>query len=480
MSHKYTREGDQMVYGLRMRIRALASYSMSANIRTLAPALILMPMLVGSSAQAGISDGLHAQRAIASSLRSEPYQGEPGWLVERADNSTMRISVLAQARYMFSERESGFIAPSDEKTYGFSLPRTRIALDGSIVSSQFNYRISFDFGDAELSLGRGTGPPIAGGSGNARLLDAYAQYNFTGKRDGYYIKFGQFQNVLLTEESIGSEYQLAIDRSLASELFGPGYTQGIAVGHVGESFAWEASLSDGGRYLGSRETDNTSFDSVDEADVAIGFRFDWKLEGSWDQFQDFTSFQGSNAGTKIGGGFLYQFHGQTNPGQQIPGFLGGPVESTQTISWSLDYQHEGDGWNFFAGYYGQYVDWELATATLAVMQNAIVVQGGWFLTDRIEMYARFETFWIDKAFRNGFGTPDGFIHRIGTLGVTKYILPESHAAKISADVSYSFDSLFALTVGAGDSLGLPDPSTTGFLGLTEHEIVLRLQLQLMF
>ncbi len=442
---------------------------------------VLIPMFVGSIVSAGNLDAV-SSRHLASSLRSGGYQptDEPAWFVERAENSTLRISVLTQVRYSFSQRRSGFVPPSTEQTVGFSMPRTRIAFDGTIVSSQFNYRISMDFGDAELSRGRGTGSPLTGSTGAPRLLDAYAQYNFIGKREGYYLKFGQFQSVLVTEEAIASEYQLAIDRSLSSEIFGSGYTQGFAVGHVGDSFAWEASITDGGRYLGSRETDNTAFNSVEEADLALGVRVDWKLEGSWDQFQDFTSFQGSNPGSKIGGGFLYQFHGQSNPGGQTPGFIGAVADSTQIFSWSLDYQREGDGWNFFAGYLGQWVDWEVGPATLGAMQNAFVFQGGWFLTDQIEAYARFETFWLDKAFRNGFGTPDGFIHRIGTIGANYYFLPESHAAKFSADVSYTFDSLFALTVGSGDSIGLPDPSTTGFLGLTERETVVRVQLQLAF
>lgn len=447
----------------------------------LVQALCAVPLIAGSSAHAGSLDST-SSRDLASRLRSQPYEsnGDPAWAVERADNTSLRISVLTQARYSISERETGFISPGSETTYGFSMPRTRIAFDGSIVSSQFNYRISLDFGDAELSRGRGTGPLIPGGTGNPRLLDAYAQYNFAGKHEGYYIKFGQFQNILFTEESIAPEYQQAIDRSLASEIYGPGYTQGVAVGYVGDSFAWEGSVSDGGRYIGSRETDNTAFNSVDEADLALGIRADLKLKGSWDQFMDFSSFQGSTQGAKVGGGFLYQFHGQTNPESQIPGFVGAPVESTQVFTWTADYQYEDDGWNFFAAYFGQWVDWEFASATLGTVHHAFVFQGGWFITDRTEFYARLETFWLDKAFRNGFGTPDGFIHRIGTLGVNHYILPESHAAKVSADISYSFDSLFAVAVGNDDSIGLPDPSATGFLGLSEHEIVFRLQLQLLF
>jgi len=296
--------------------------------------------------------------------------------------------------------------------------------------------------------------------------------------DGFACTFGnQGIEVCVFAKSV---FQQVIDRSIASEFLAPGYTQGIALGHVSENIAWEASFTDGGRYIGSREVDNTPFNSIAEADAGFGFRYDWKLEGAWDQFAAFSSFQGSNPATKIGGGFLYQFQGQTNPGEFTPGFVGVPVDSGQIYTWTLDYQHQGDGWNFFAAYFGQWVDWEIGPATLGTLHNAVVLQGGWFITDRTEIYSRLETIWVDKAFRNGFGTPNGYIHRIGTIGVTHYILPESHAAKISADFSIAFDSLFALAVGAGDSLVLPDPSVSGFLGLTDNEFVLRFQLQLLF
>ena len=443
---------------------------------------MLVSAAISTCASAGDLDSNHA-RDLASKIRSTHTQpsdpATPAWAVERADNSSLRISALFQTRYQYSEREAGFISPGSEKTNGFSTPRTRLALDGNIVSSQFNYRISFDFGDAELSRGRGNGPTLTGDTGQPLLLDAYAQYNFAGKREGYYFKFGQFQSIIMNEEAVASEYQLGIDRGLISELLGPGYTQGLALGYVADNWAYEVSVTDGGRYIGSREPVNTAYNNVEESDLAIGFRGDWKLKGSWDQFADFTSFQGSSPAAKVGAGLLYQFQGQTNPGVFTPGFIGLAVESGQIFTWTLDYQYEGDGWNFFAAYTGQWIDWEFASTTLGTLHNGILLQGGWFLTDQYEIYSRFETFWLDKAYRNGFGTPDGFIHRIGTLGVNYYVIPESHAAKISAEVGYAFDSLFALAVG-GDSIGLPDPGTTGFLGLSTHEIIFRVQLQLKF
>lgn len=416
----------------------------------------------------------------ASELRAQPYRTqEPAWLVERAENTSLRLSVLTQTRFTSSTRKSGFVQSGNTQTYGFSLPRTRLALEGTIVSSQFSYGLSFDFGDAELSRGRGNGPAVAGSTGTPRLLDAYAQYNFEGKNEGYYFKFGQYQSILMTEEAIDSSSQLAIDRSLISELFGPGYTQGIALGRVLDSYAWEVSLNDGGRYIGSRETENTAFNDPRESDLGVSGRFDWKILGAWDQFSDFTSFRGADRAAKLGAGFFYQFSGQSNPGLFTPSFLAAAVESGQYVTWTLDYQYEDDGWNFFAAYTGMWVDFEFSGGTLGTQHNAIVLQGGWFITEDTEWYARLEAFWIDKDYRNGFGVDNGYIHRILTVGATRYLIPESHAAKLSADVSFAFDSLTVLSVGA-DSIGLPDPSTTGFLGLSSEELVLRLQLQLVF
>lgn len=447
--------------------------------RCAAAAVALAPLLIGSGAFAG---DLTHQRA--SMLRAQQEsQPEPAWLVERGDNSSLRLGLLMQNRYTASSRESGRIGSRQSDTYGFSQPRTQLSLDGSIVSSQLNYRVSFDFGDAELSRGRGNGAALAGNTGTPLLLDAFAQYNFGGKQEGYYLKFGQFQSIVMSEQGIDASRQLAIDHSLTSEIFGPGYTQGIALGRVLTDYAWEVSVNDGGHFVLGAEPQNTAFNSPSEADLGVSGRFDWKLKGSWDQFSDFTSFPGSTEGSKLGAGFMYQFTGQSNPGSLSLPIFPGPIESGQYVTWSVDFQHENDGWNFFAAYTGAWVDFEFdpssGLTTLSSLHNAVVLQGGWFISEDIEWYARFETFWIDKDFRNAFGLEEGYIHRIATLGVTRYLIPESHAAKISADVSYAFDSLTVISVGAS-SIGLPDPSATGFQGLSDSELVVRLQLQLVF
>ena len=450
------------------------------NKRCVLPIVALAATICAASAHAGDDTA----RERASRLRAQPdSRQQPAWFVERADNSSLRLSVLSQTRYTFSNRQGGFVASGDTQTIGFSQPRTRIALDGNIVSSQFNYRFSFDFGDAELSRGRGNGTLLVGDTGSPRLLDAFAQYNFTGNHDGYYLKFGQFQSIVMTEEAIDSSMQLGIDRSLISEIFGPGYTQGVALGRVLSDYAWEVSANDGGRTFLIREPDSTAFNDKDERDLGISGRFDWKIRGDWDQFSDFTSWRGSNEGMKIGAGFLYQFGGQTNPGALSNALFPDDIDSGQYATWTVDYQYEDDGWNFFAAYTGMWVDYEFVEGgfltTLGSLHNSILFQGSWFVTQDTEFYGRFETFWIDKDYRNAFGLPEGFIHRIATIGVTQYLIPESHAAKLSADVSFAFDSLTLLSVGAA-TIVLPDPSVTGFQGLTDEELVFRVQLQLQF
>ena len=476
--YRYNRTGCISSLKPAMNVRKAGSLNMSNRC-------VRIMGLIGALSSAAVASDFSRSLDDASRVRFAAGQpeNEPGWYVERSDNTSLRLSVLSQSRFMYSVRESGFVSTNDIQTTGFSMPRTQIALDGNIVSSQFNYRVSFDFGDAELSRGNNNGAFRAGSTGTPVLLDAYAQYNFTGKREGYYLKFGQFQNIVVAEEAIDSANQLAIDRSMISEIFGPGYTQGIALGRVLQDYAWEVSLNDGGRAFLVREADNTVFNDQDGKDLGVSGRFDWKLKGDWDQFADFTSWRGSNEAAKIGAGFHYQFSGQFNPGDLNISLFPAPVESSQHVMWTLDYQYEDDGWNFYAAYLGSWTDFEFPTGaflpTLGFQNNAILVQGGWFITDSIEWYTRFEAFWIDKTYRNAFGQDTGYIHRIATIGATKYLLPESHAAKLSADFSYAFDTLTTLTVGS-TSVTLPDPSVTGFQGLSDREFVFRVQLQLVF
>ena len=73
----------------------------------------------------------------------------------------------------------------------------------------------------------------------------------------------------------------------------------------------------------------------------------------------------------------------------------------------------------------------------------------------------------------GFGTEDTF--NFLTFGGNYYLMPESHGAKITADIIWGFDDMS--TGGSPASLGFGD---TGLLGGSDGEFAFRGQLQLMF
>ncbi len=457
--------------------------TMQARIGCASALLIVSGALGGGFEGLGSAD---SQRVYAAELRSEAYaEGElGGWSPDqvRRDNSSMRMSVLMQARYMVSNRRNTTGATSfDSNTIGFDLPRTQLTLEGSIVSSQLTYRLTMDFGDAELARGRGTNPPVPGGGGSAVLLDAYAQYNFAEKREGYYLKAGQFKNIMHTEEAVEAPYQLAVERSLTNEFFNHGYTQGVALGRVQRNWAWEVSVTDGGRFLSSQEIANTSFTSPFEADFAIAGRIDRKIRGNWEQFVDFTSFQGSQEGLKVGAGMMWLLQGDTNPGGFTPPLLFPRMIRTEMFSWTVDVQYEGDGWNVFAAYMGNTIDWEFAgDQSLYLVNHGFVMQGGYFMTDKSEFFVRTEGIWYDDEISVGFGVLQGQPAVISTVGWNYYIVPESHAAKVTVDASVAWDDSFGFNAGFTSSDTLPDPGVTGFLGQTNTEYVLRAQLQILF
>ncbi|MCA9302881.1 MAG: hypothetical protein KC996_02030 [Phycisphaerales bacterium] len=426
---------------------------------------------------------IHDERAYAAELRNESFQ-DSMWSPDqvRTDNSSMRMSALVQTRYMASLRKNETGSPAFEATtVGFDLPRTQLTLEGTIVNSQLTYKLTMDSGDAELGRGRGSSPPVAGNTGTPVLLDAYAQYNFGGKREGYYLKAGQFKHVMHTEEAVEAQYQLAVERSLTNEFFTLGYTQGVALGRVERDWAWEISISDGGRYLSSREVANSSFNNPFEADIAIAGRLDWKLQGGWEQFVDFTSFQGTQDALKIGAGMFWMLGGDTNPGGYVPPLLVPQLIREEIFAWTVDVQYEGDGWNFFAAVMGNYIDWQfVANQSLYVSNYGVVVQGGVFVDDKSELFARVDGIWYDGVLSSGFGVSQGEPSTILTLGWNYYVIPESHAAKFTADVGWASTNNFGLSAGFGSSATLPDPSVTGFIGSTGTEYVFRAQFQILF
>jgi hypothetical protein len=439
-------------------------------------ALGCLPLLTGTAQAAD-------NHELAALLRAETASMVAAARLASIEPIPLTASAFLQSRYTISFRNDPSPFGGDGeflRTVGFSVPRAQIRLDANIANEQLLAHVMFDFGDAEGDRGRGDAPTDPGGTGSGQLREAWAQYNFGGEQTGYYLKGGQFRSILLYEEAIRPEYQLAVERSVANEFFAPGNTQGVALGFVGQSLAWEVSFNDGIDFLGSGQTVNTPFNSPFEADLAVTARVDYKLAGAWERFDDFASWRGEDVAARVGAGLHWQSQGDTNPGEpNTPDFLFGDILNITNLTWTVDASYESDGWHAFVAYTGHRIEWEFTLQTLEAIQHGVVVQGGIFMLDDIEIFGRYDAVMYETVLVDGFNTRQDVNHFF-TVGLNYYLIPQSHAARFTFDVMTSVNPSATLDAGASNSIFLPDPTVTGLIGGTSEEWLMRAQFQLLF
>lgn len=333
-------------------------------------------------------------------------------------NITMKLNGLMQTRFIFSRNDDD--GGVDSTRYGFENARTKLIASGNVYD--FMYKIEGNFS-------RGEG----GGFG---LQDAWIGWNYD---NGWSVYMGQFKAPVVREGLVADEHLLAVDRSIFGSWYS-GRTQGIKVKYTGDQFRFAASFNDGFNDAnGAWETEDTEWSFSGRAEILF--------DGSWDQFDDFTSFQGSGNGVMLGLGAHYESQEYGTAAANEMKFL----------ALTADISFEFDGANIFASF--TYEDWDDDNGTDWNPWFA-VIQGGYFFTADLEGFARFEHGDLDNA---------GDDYSIVTVGVNKYF--HGHNAKWTTDFSYNFDEV----PGFGDGI-------TGWRasGGEDGQWVIRTQLQLLF
>lgn len=426
-------------------------------------------LIAAAAGSAFGQSGLDLDRAYASELRADADNRAS--LLGLNEQANITISAVLQARYMFSTRDeqSGEDLGDNDTTLGFDIPRAQIRMSGR-VTDQISAHASFDFGAAETN-GRND-------SGTATLLTAYAAWALD---DAWTLLIGQWHNPVVAEEAIEAEFGLAVERSVVNEFFNPGYTQGLAAAYTSDNWKFVGAFTDGAAYIGNEDTANSDFASGGENDFGLTGRVDFLISGTWDQFASFSSWRGSNSGVKLGFGGHYQQQGDTNPATGVWGAFGDvAVDSIDVALWTVDAMVQGDGWNLFAAYVGHLID---ATPTLGplpeIINHGVVVQGGVFVSDQTELFGRYDALFLDSDLADLAATDGDDFHYL-TAGVNYFLVPESHAARFTVDAVYSFDDTETLDTAAPDPGGFNGPSTTGLLGQSDGELLLRAQMTLVF
>ncbi|MBS0196965.1 MAG: hypothetical protein JSR77_09415 [Planctomycetes bacterium] len=346
--------------------------------------------------------------------------------------NVLNVGGFLQARYLGNFRQDRPDGSHDTYTGGFQIQRARLKLDGTVWDKALSYNFLTE---------------LSGKDGTAQILDAEGRYTFENKA---YIRFGQYKPFFNREELVSDTFQLTVERSVTNAIFSMTRSQGMGIGWQNEKFRVGADITDGSNAL------NTSFDSPKEADFAINARGEWMWKGDdFKRFNDFTSWRGQGYAGLLGAGIDYETYGDTG---------GGAVEK-QLLKATADVSIEGDGWNAFAAFIWQETEPDAGENT---NDFGVVVQGGLFVTEQCELFARYDVILPDNT-----DGPDDF--NSVTAGLTYYVSPKSHAFKLTGDVVWYIDPESSTAI-------VPAPSTSLDL-LTDsagNQVAFRLQAQIVF
>ena len=345
-------------------------------------------------------------------------------------DSKLRTNFFLQPRFVLNSQSN---SPDDPSIWGFEVARAKFILSGTVVSREWFYLMSIELGGVNVDL--------PNGESRTGLLEAYAGYDFD---NGWKATVGTFKMPVLREELVDARYQLAVERSVTNYLYTAGYTDGLTVEYTGDKLHFVGSFNNGMNddlYGGTIMTGGTSIITGAIADFAVSARVEWLFDGEWDQFKDFTSPKGSDRAMMFGGAILVQTGS----------------DNIDLLVFTADFSGEFDGWNVFGALTFTRAD----GPGLSVSPLALVAQGGYYLADDLEAFARFEWSDTDTLFTDNL--------LIVTGGVTKYF--ERHNAKWTTDIGFGLEPVpvtVPITDWRADSAG------------SSGQFVIRSQLQLAF
>lgn len=366
-----------------------------------------------------------------------------GFFLASADgNFRLNVSGGAQIRWTYNNRSlddnNPVNAGQTENNWGFASRYASLTFAGHIVDPSWQYLISMSFFDDSGDYDGETG-----GGGSAYLNDWYVLKDF----GGFYLRAGQFVAPFSRERMMGDYDLQMLSRSNTSYAFGLGRTQGIELGFISDMFRVAASINNG---MGQNSpTQNRGFNpnagNSPGTDFAVSGRAEIKLAGNWKQFEYQQGWRGEEFGLLIGGGVYYQ-NGRTG-GLATPGFItaanGGTNLGTggDSYGFTVDAAAQFGGFNALAAFY-----WEVQNSTwFTGVDNlgqfngkGLMVQGGFFLTDELELVARYE--YGDFSNLSTLAPPvNGNLQSVATIGVNWYFA--KNRAKWQTDFSYAFNTM---------------------------------------
>jgi hypothetical protein len=387
--------------------------------------------------------------------------------------------------------------------YGFEVRRAKLEFSGHISDPSWQYAVTLAyqqfFGANSTGGSAAANNPSGGGvnqgdnfAGGIGLENAYVKKDLG---NGFSVQVGQFKSPFLREWLVSSKYQLTVERSLVNTLFSTGWTQGIQANWNNDNLRVMASYNDGANNanLGSASgTDQGNTGTGGVGNGGVGFaswaftgRAEFMAFGNWAQFDQLTSMRGQAAGLLVGGGINWQRGGQDYYNTPVAGQSNVAANGNadgEFFSWTVDATWQLGGANLYGAWvmnttYGQ------PNAQANIIGYGLVVQGGYFITDAIELFGRWEWMSTSNTGNDSVATSNvntntannAFVNNIGTIGANWYI---SKNVKFTTDFGVSWNPVTFQQGIFGQNIAGADYRTEGANG--GGQLVFRSQLQLLF
>lgn len=361
---------------------------------------------------------------------------DDGFFITSSDgNWLLRTNLLLQERLVINRQEE---SPTDKSKWGFETARANFTLSGHVVSPEWFYLVEIEVANNDIGLANYTG-----------LQQSYIGYDFG---QGWKFWVGSFTTPLLREDLVNAGSQLAVERSLVDYFFTGGYTSGIGVEYRNDRFKFVGSYNNGitdNAYGGGVMTGSNSAVFGTPATYSFTFRGEWLINGQWETIANFSSPRGSEKAMMLGGAIEYQSGDENTTG----------VADLDLLVMTVDFSAEFGGANLFAGLIYANASGDPPAADGSGW--GLVIQGGYFVNDTWELFARYE-----------YGGVDEFVFdniSIATIGANKYFHGDN--VKWSTDFGYAFDPVPVSAPITGWRADVPD---------SDGQFVVRSQLQLMF
>ncbi len=356
-------------------------------------------------------------------------------------NFKLNVTGFMQVRWTMNHAGGDNDTSTNGNNYewGWENANTYLDFSGTVVDPSWSYHIRGNFSN---------------GNGGAMGLTFASVTKDLG--NGLGLTVGQFRGPWLRETLVDDPYQLGVDRSVLNSYFTQDFNQGLQLNYESDQFRANAFIGDGivpasGAVAGSSfaNSANTTWNDT-ETNYAVAARGEYKISGNWSEFDNFTSFRGEEGGMMVGAAAFYE-RGNQNAGA---------LDGVKGYGLTADFSWEMGGANLFAAFV-----WTGANGDGIDTAHpwGFNIQGGYFVTDDVEVFGRYEIVDYDLDVSSDTSRFNGF-----TIGANYFF-----SANVRATVEWAtnFKSFGSNNYSQGFRMDNTDE---------KNQWALRAQLQLMF